>query len=149
MSTYTQIIYQIVFSTKYRKKTLLKPSRQKVFAYMLGILKNKKCHPYIINGVEDHVHILTHLHPTVSLASLVKEIKISSHSFIDEQGLLPGFTNWQNGYGAFTYSKDSLPNLIRYIENQESHHHRDTFEDEYRRLLEEHGVEYDERYIFE
>lgn len=149
MSTYTQIIYQIVFSTKYRRKSLLKPAREKVFAYMVGILKNKKCYPYIINGVEDHVHILTHIHPTVSLASLVKEIKISSHSFIDEQGFLPGFTNWQNGYGAFTYSKDALPNLIRYIENQETHHHQDSFESEYRRLLDEHGVEYDERYIFE
>ncbi len=106
MSTYTQIIYQIVFSTKYRRKTLWKPSREKVFAYMTGILKNKKCHPYIINGVEDHVHILTHIHPTISLASLVKEIKISSHKFIDEQGLLPQFENWQNGYGAFTYSTD-------------------------------------------
>jgi len=149
MSTYTQILYQIVFSTKYRKKCLLKPSRDMVFAYMAGILKNKKCHPYIINGVEDHVHILTHIHPTVSLAQLVKELKISSHSFIDDHGLFPGFSNWQNGYAAFTYSEGSLPNLIRYIENQEAHHHKASYETELRGLLEEHGVEYDERYIFE
>jgi putative transposase len=149
MSTYTQIIYQIVFSTKYRRKCMLKQTRPKVFAYMAGILKKKNCKPFIINGIEDHVHILTHIHPSISLASLVKDIKMSSHSFIDHTGHFPDFKNWQNGYGAFTYSKDALPNLIRYIENQDVHHHGIPFEEEYISMLEEHGIEYDERYIFD
>lgn len=149
MSAYTQILYQIVFSTKYRKPCLLKPAREQVFAYMMGIAKNRKCHPFVINGVENHVHILTHLHPSVSLSSLVKDIKIGSHIFIDENKILPGFSSWQAGYAAFTYSKEALPNLIRYIENQEAHHRKVTFEREYRKTLEEQGVKFDERYLFE
>ena len=149
MSTHTQILYQIVFSTKYRSKCMLKQNRSKVFAYISGIIKNYNCHPYIVNGVEDHLHILTHLHPTVPLASLIKDIKISSHSYIDYHGLFPEFQNWQNGYGAFTYSRDAFPNLMSYIENQEVHHHGTTFEEEYIALLEEHEVEYDPQYIFD
>ncbi len=149
MSTYTQILYQIVFSTKNREKCMLKQTRQQVFAYMVGIIKNKHCHPYIINGVEDHVHILTHIHPTVPLATLVKEIKMASHSFIDEYGLFPQFKNWQTGYGAFTYANIALPNLIQYIKNQESHHNSNSFEQEFVSLLEEAGIKYDERYLFD
>jgi hypothetical protein len=80
---------------------------------------------------------------------LIKEIKISSHTFIEDTGVFPEFKNWQNGYGAFTYSSEALPNLIRYIENQEIHHHGIPFEEEYISMLEEHNVEYDERYVFE
>lgn len=149
MSTHTQIVYQIVFSTKNREKCLLKPSREEVFSYMRGVLWNKKCHPYIINGVEDHVHILTHLHPTISLSSLVKEVKVASHAFIKDNHLIPSFNRWAIGYGAFTYSKDALPNLIRYIKNQEAHHRAESFESEYRKVLEENGVEFDERFLFE
>ena len=149
MSTHTQILYQIVFSTKYRSKCMLKQNRAEVFSYITGVIRRHKCHPYIVNGVEDHLHILTHLHPVVSLADLIKTIKISSHSFIDDHGLFPDFKNWQNGYGAFTYSKDAFPNLIRYIENQEIHHHGLNFETEYIALLEEHKVEYDPQFIFD
>ncbi|WP_051291188.1 IS200/IS605 family transposase [Pedobacter glucosidilyticus] len=85
MSTYTQIIYQIVFSTKYRGRTLTKDNRKELFKYIWGILENKKCHLYRINGVEDHIHIVTHLHPSVSLASLVKDIKVASSLYIKEQ----------------------------------------------------------------
>ena len=149
MSTHTQIIYQIVFSTKHREKSMLKHTRDHVFRYMGGLLKNKSCHLYIINGVEDHLHIITHIHPTIALASLIKEIKISSNAFIKEKLLFPDFTGWQDGYGAFTYSIDALPNLIRYVQNQEAHHKSLTFEDEYIGLLEEHGVEYDANYVFD
>src|SRR5688572_19666937 len=131
MSTHTQIIYQIVYSTKYREKCMLKSNRETVFKYMGGILKNKKCHLYIINGVEDHLHIITHIHPSVALANLIKDIKISTNNFIKEKALFPNFPGWQDGYGAFTYSKEALPNLIRYVQNQEVHHGEITFEDEY------------------
>ena len=116
---------------------------------MGGILKNKKCHLYIINGVEDHLHILTHIHPSVALANLVKDIKICSNNYIKDNSLFPAFTGWQDGYGAFTYSNEALPNLIRYVQNQEMHHGELTFEDEYIAMLEEHGVEYDPKYIFD
>lgn len=149
MSTHTQIIYQIIFSTKYRKKCMTKSARASIFTYILGILKNKNCHPYIVNGVEDHLHIITHIHPMIALAPLIKEIKISCNTFIKKENLIPNFPGWQNGYGAFTYAVESLPNLIRYVENQESHHHANSFESEYRNVLDDSGISYDEKYLFE
>ena len=147
MSTYTQILYQIVFSTKYREPTLIKNNRDELFKYIWGVLKNKKCHLYRINGVEDHLHIVTHLHPSVSLSSLVKDIKVSSSLYIKEQNLFEEFTNWQDGYGAFTYSIKEKDRLIEYVKNQEEHHRIKTFKEEYIELLHEHGIEFDEKYL--
>lgn len=147
MSTYTQILYQIVFSTKYREPILIKPNREALFKYIWGVIKKKNCHLYRINGVEDHIHILTHLHPAVSLASLVKDIKVSSSLYIKEHQLFNGFTNWQSGYGAFTYSIKEKNRVINYIKNQEEHHRKKTFREEYIDLLKEHGVDFDEKYL--
>ena len=91
MSTYTQTLYQIVFSTKHRERTLTKENRPEVFKYIWGILKNKKCHLYRINGVEDHLHIVTHLHPSVALADLVKDIKVASSAYIKAKGVASRF----------------------------------------------------------
>ncbi len=147
MSTYTQILYQIVFGTKHHHMTLVKEHREELFKYIWGILENKKCHLYRINGIENHVHILTHLHPSVSLAGLVKDIKLASTKFIKEKNLFPAFEGWQDGYGAFTYSLDAKDNLINYIKNQVEHHREKTFREEYIELLKEHGIEYDEKYL--
>ena len=118
MSTYNQILYQIVFGTKYHYKTLIKENREELYKYIWGILKNKNCHLYQINGVEDHLHILTHLHPTIALANLIKDIKIASSKYIKEQGLFPDFDAWQVGYGAFTYSIDRKEILINEYKNK-------------------------------
>ena len=91
MSTYTQILYHIIFSTKYRACTLTKAGRPILFQYIGGLLKNKQCHVYKINGVEDHLHIVTHLHPSIALASLVKDIKVASSAYIKEQQLFKNF----------------------------------------------------------
>ncbi len=147
MSTYTQILYQIVFSTKNRKNVLHKNNREALFKYIWGILKNKNCHLYRINGVEDHLHIVTHLHPAIALANLIKDIKIASSAFIKEQGLFPGFDNWQDGYAAFTYAFEAKDNLIEYVKNQEAHHKTKTFREELIELLQENGVEFDEKYL--
>jgi len=149
MSTHTQILYQIVFSTKRREKCMLKSTRDTVFKYIGGIIKNKGCKLFILNGVEDHLHIITHIHPSVCLANLIKDIKISSNSFIKEKSLFPDFAGWQDGYGAFTYSNEALPNLIRYVQNQEAHHMQHSFDEEYISLLEHHGIDYDPRYVFD
>jgi len=147
MSTYTQILYQIVFSTRNRKKSLTKESREDLYRYIHGILKNKNCHVYRINGVTDHIHIVTHIHPTISLASLVKDIKLATTEYIEFEFLFPGFDGWQDGYGAFTYSIGAKDNLIEYVKNQEEHHRLKTFREEYIQLLVEHGIEYDEKYL--
>jgi len=147
MSTYTQILYQIVFGTKHHHKTLSADNREELYRYMTGILKNQKCHVYRINGIEDHLHIVTHLHPSVALADLVKDIKLASSEFIKNNDLFPYFKGWQDGYGAFTYCIREKDRLIEYVKNQQEHHRIKTFREEALELLKEHGVEFDERYL--
>lgn len=147
MSTYTQILYQIIFSTKNRNRVLVNEHRDQLFKYISGILKNKKCHLYRINSVEDHLHIVTHLHASVALSALVKDIKLGSSAFIKENNLFPGFNGWQQGYGAFTYSIKEKMRLIEYVKNQEEHHKRVDFKEEYISLLAEHDVAFEEKYL--
>jgi len=147
MSTYTQILYQIVFSTKERKPVLLKESRPLLLKYIYGVLRNKNCHLYRINCIEDHIHILLSLHPSVSLSSLVKDIKISSSLFVKENNLFPGFSGWQEGYGAFTYSYGEVNKLIEYVKNQEEHHKNITFREEFIAMLNEHQITFDPKYL--
>lgn len=127
---------------------MLESGQEKLYSFISGILKNKECHLYRINGVEDHLHIATHIHPSVALANLVKDIKLASTDFIKETKLFPNFTGWQVGYGAFTYSIGAKENLIRYIMNQKKHHKIKTFKEEYIDLLKECKIEFDERYLF-
>lgn len=147
MSTYTQILYQIVYSTWNHEKTLEACNREELFKYIVVILKNKKCHLYRIGAVSDHIHIVTHLHPTVSLASLIKDVKLATTEYIKNKNLFPKFSGWQNGYGAFTYSFREKGGLIKYVKNQETHHHQKTFREELIDLLTEHGIEYDEKFL--
>jgi putative transposase len=147
MSTYTQIIYQIVFSTSNRIECLHQENRPELFKYISGIIKNRKSHLYRINGVEDHLHIITHLHPTVALSDLVKDIKVASAIKIKETGWFKNFTAWQEGYGAFTYSNKEKDRLIEYVKNQEDHHKKISFREEYIELLNEHKIEFDEKYL--
>jgi REP element-mobilizing transposase RayT len=147
MSTYTQILYQIVFSTKNRETCLSKDNRPELFKFIWGILENKKCHLYRINGVEDHIHIVTHIHPTIATASLIKDIKVACTSHIKKNSLFKNFNGWQDGYGAFTYSIKEKDRLIEYVKNQENHHKTISFRDEYIELLKEHNIEFDERYL--
>lgn len=147
MSTYTQILYQIVFSTKYRESTLEDENRKELFKYIWGVLQNKKCHLYQIGGVADHIHIVTHLHPSIALSSLIKDIKLASTENIKERNLFPKFNGWQDGYGAFTYSIKEKDRLIMYVKNQEAHHKIKTFKEEYIELLNEHGIVFEEKYL--
>ena len=147
MSTYTQILYQIVFSTKKHERTLIKDNRKELFTYIWGILQKKKCHLYRINGVEDHLHIIIHLHPTIALSDLVKDIKVASSGYIKEKVLFPDFNAWQEGYGAFTYSIKDKDRLIEYVKNQEEHHKTLTYQEELIALLNEHGVKFDPKYL--
>ena len=122
MATYTQILYQIVFTTKNREDVLIESNREQLYHYIWGILKNKNCKLYQINGVENHLHIATDIHPSVALASLVKDIKVASSLWIKENNVFPGFTSWQEGYGAFTYSIKEKGAVVNYIKNQKEHH---------------------------
>jgi REP element-mobilizing transposase RayT len=147
MGTYTQLIYHVVFSTKHREKTIVPDQKKRLFAYVHHLLTNKNCHLYRINGVEDHLHILTHIHPTIPIASLVKDIKLAADDFIKREEIFPDFKGWQDGYGAFSESIKAKDRLIKYIKNQEEHHIETTFLDEYKALLQEYEIEFDEKYL--
>jgi len=137
-----------VFSTKGRKNTMVETGHQKLYSYIWGILKNKKCHLYRISGVEDHIHIITHIHPMVAPAKLVKDIKLSTIDMIKSENIFPNFNGWQDGYGAFTYSINAKNELIEYVKDQKTHHKNNSFKQEYISLLKEHGIAYNEKYLF-
>ena len=147
MSTYTQILYHIVFATKGRRRVLDKPRREDLFRYLWGIVKNHHCHLHRIGGVEDHLHILSSLHPTVALADFIKDIKVASSGWIKDEKVFPEFEAWQEGYAALTHSLAEKARLIEYIKGQEEHHRTVPFLDEYREMLRAAGMELDERYL--
>lgn len=146
MSTYTQILYHIVFATKNREPVLDKPRRDDLDRFIWGCLKNRQSHLYRVGGIADHIHILTSLHPTVTLAELIKEIKTASSSWIRGRSVFPHFTHWQAGYGAFTHPYEDRHRLIEYIRDQEAHHQRTSFLEEYRALVEKAGLEWKSEY---
>jgi putative transposase len=147
MSTYTQITYQIIFATRNRIRALTQPNRKQLLEHIAGILRNKNCHNYAVNGVEDHIHICCSLHPSVALADLVKDIKLSTTQLIKRKNLFPFFECWQEGYGAFTYSMEARSNVINYILNQEQHHQSISSMEEILSQLETHAVEFDPKYL--
>jgi REP-associated tyrosine transposase len=148
MSTYTQILYQIVFSTKNRERTMIVDGQKRLYKIIWGILQNKKCHLYRVGGIEDHLHLVTHVHPTIALAGLIKDIKLATSSLIKSENIFPYFGGWQDGYGAFTYSFSSKDTLIEYVKNQNEHHKKLTYKEECLALLKEHGVDFKEEYLF-
>lgn len=145
MKRYTQILYQLVFSTKNREMTLLKDNRPKLYNYIWGILKEKNCFLYRIGGIEDHIHIVFSLHPSIALANLVKDIKLATTDFIKNNNLFPNFAGWQTGYGAFTYSIEAKENLIQYVKNQEEHHKNINSKEETQQLLRDFGIDFEEK----
>jgi putative transposase len=147
MSSYRQIFYQIVFATKNREAVIGEQHCEELYKYIWGVINNKKCKLYRINGVEDHIHIFSDLHPSVTLADYIKDIKVASSIWMKESGLFPDFKGWQEGYGAFTYSVREKDKIIEYVKNQKEHHKTEDFFDEYKMLLQEHGIEFDEKYL--
>ena len=146
MSTYTQILYHLVFAPKDRQPVLSDTRRSDLYKYIDGVIKNNHSRLVWINGARDHVHLLLSLHPTIALAELLKDIKVASSLWIKEKSAFPSFVGWQEGYGAFTHSLREEPELIAYVKGQEEHHRKTTFLEEYRKLLLDAGIKIDERY---
>ena len=144
------VLVHLVFSTKYRRPFLRRPEHRDVMTgYLIGTLQNLRCAPVITKVLEDHVHILCNLHRTVAVAELMEDLKTSSSARIKEKHrALAGF-QWQGGYGAFSVSQSRAETVKVYIHNQEEHHRTKTFQEEFRLLLKRHGIEYDERYVWE
>jgi putative transposase len=147
--TYSQIYLQIVFAVQGRKNLLLKPWREDVFKYICGIITGQGQKPIIVNGVEDHVHVFVGLKPSMKISDLVREIKHSATDYINQEKFIPTKFNWQGGYGVFSYRHSDIDQIYNYILNQEAHHAKTSFKDEYHKMLKEFYVEYDEKYLFE
>ncbi|HSK12357.1 MAG TPA: IS200/IS605 family transposase [Phnomibacter sp.] len=149
MGTYRQIYLHLVFGTKYREPTILEEHEKELYKYIWGIVEGHQCKLYRINGMPDHIHIFSDLHPSVSIDNYVKDIKIASNKWMKESGLFPDFKAWQSGYGAFTIHHSRKDSLIEYIINQKEHHKVETFEAEYQRLLIEHGIRFRPEFLFD
>lgn len=147
--TFSQIYIQVVFAVNGRTNLLQKSWRDEVFKYMSGIIKGKNQKPIIVNGVANHVHLFVGLKPSMSLSDLVRDVKNNSSNFINEQKLVRGKFSWQEGFGSFSYSHSQIDQVCQYILNQEEHHHKRTFKEEYLDFLKKFEVEYDEKYLFE
>jgi putative transposase len=146
-NTFTQLLYHIVFSTKERRPLIRAERSEEMFRYIWGINNNLDCHLYRINGVEDHVHLLTHIHPALALAKYVQTIKTSATAWIQKGSVFPHWVGWQDGYAAFTHSIGEKEPLTTYIKGQQEHHKKENFVDELKRLLEQAGIKYDEKYL--
>jgi REP element-mobilizing transposase RayT len=147
-NTFSQIYIQTVFAVSERE-SLIKPEfKEDLYKYITGIVRNQGQKLIAINGTPDQVHILIGLKPAMALADLVREIKADSTNFVNEQKLVHGRFNWQEGYGAFSYGHSQLDTIIRYIRNQERHHQRRSFKDEYMTLLRKFDIAFEEKYVF-
>lgn len=146
-NTYTQLHVQFVFAVKYRKALITKDWKERLHQYITGIIQSNQHKMLCINCMPDHIHIFIGMRPTQSISSLIQNIKTETSKWIKEQKLSSYFA-WQEGYGAFSYSKSHVPGVIRYIQNQEEHHKKETFLEEYQKFLKVFEVEYDEQYIF-
>ena len=149
MSTYSQIYIQIVFAVKNRQALIANSWEDELYKYITGIVQNKGQKMLAINGMPDHIHIFIGMKPSCCLSDLVREIKKSSNSFVKEKEFSKYKFEWQEGFGAFSYSHSSLDNVIGYIKNQKEHHKRRSFKEEYIDFLEKFQIEFKDEYLFE
>jgi putative transposase len=147
-NTFSQIYIQTVFAVSDRMSLITRDYKEELYKYITGIVRNKGQKLLQINGMSDHLHVLIGLRPAMAIAELVRDIKSDSSDWINRRKLLRGKFAWQEGYGAFSYGHSQLDTIIRYIQNQERHHKRRSFRDEYLTLLKKFEIEFKEEYVF-
>ncbi|MBN8706837.1 MAG: IS200/IS605 family transposase [Bacteroidetes bacterium] len=148
-NTYTQLFIHIVFTVQGRNNLIAEKHREELERYIVGMTLVRNHKPLAIFCMPDHLHFLVGINPNQSLSDLVRDIKSSSSNFINNNSWMPGKFSWQEGYGAFSYSKSQVKNVITYIRNQPDHHQKNTFHDEYIKLLELFDIEYNPKYLFD
>ncbi|HEX5317040.1 MAG TPA: IS200/IS605 family transposase [Candidatus Kapabacteria bacterium] len=148
-NTYTQVYIHLIFAVKNRECLIPREHKAELQKYITGVVTNKKNKLIAIENEPDHIHILVGLRPDTAISDLARDIKSNSSRWLNEQSWMQTEFRWQEGFGAFSYSRSQLANVIAYIQNQEEHHKKRTFREEYIALLEAFGIEYDERYLFD
>lgn len=147
-NTYTQIHIQFVFAVKYREALIRNEWKDRLHQYITGIFQQNQHKMLQINSMPDHIHIFIGMRPHQSISALIQNVKTESSKWIKEQSLSPQPFAWQKGYGAFSYAKSQIPVVIRYIQNQEIHHRKEPFLEEYKKFLDAFDIEWEERYVF-
>ena len=147
-NTYTQLYIQCVFAVKYRKAVISSDWDERLRLYITAIVQNNDHKMLSINNMPDHLHLFIGLNPAQSLSNIMQLVKGDSSEWINKEKLTARKFNWQSGYGAFSYSKSQIPRVAKYIENQQAHHQKLSFLEEYIKMLESAGIEYNKLYIF-
>jgi len=148
-NTYSQIYVQIVFAVQGRQNLILDAYKEEIQKYITGIVRNQKQKLIVINGMPDHLHILIGLTPNMALSDLVRDIESDSSAFINGKKWFRGKFNWQEGFGAFSYGRSQLSQVVKYIRDQEKHHQHRSFKEEYLSLLRKFQIEFSEEYLFD
>ncbi|MBN2425546.1 MAG: IS200/IS605 family transposase [Calditrichaceae bacterium] len=148
-NTYTQLYVQIIFAVKDRANHITEQHREELEKYICGIINNKKSKPLAIFCNPDHTHVLIGLHPSFSVSDIARDIKANSSRFINEKKWIRGKFNWQDGFGAFSYAKSQLNNVVKYVLNQPFHHKKKSFREEYMEFLKKFEIDFDPQYLFE
>lgn len=148
-NTYSQILIQAVFAVQSRESMILPAWKEDLFKYIGGIFREKKQKLLAIGGIADHIHILFGLKPNMAISDLIRDVKASSSGFVNDMRFTKRKFHWQEGFGAFSYSRSQLDTVVKYVLNQEQHHARRTFKEEYVGLLDRFEVEYEDRFLFD
>ncbi len=148
-NTYSQLYIQIVFAVKGRQNLISKQHREELHKYITGIVQNREQKMLSIFAMPDHIHLLVGLKPNIAISDLVRDVKSGSSQFINESQWIQGKFNWQEGFGAFSYSRSHVDTVIKYILNQEKHHQKKTFKEEYLGFLKKFEIEYNAKYLFD
>lgn len=149
MGTFHRLTYHVVFGTRFRRPSIRSVFRERLYEYIGGIIRAQNGHLIQIGGVEDHIHLLVNLSPSKAVSDVLRDIKANSAKWVNEEHLSTGKFEWQKGYGAFTVSYSNIDTVQVYIQNQQEHHRSRSFRDEYIEFLKRHGIEFEERFLFE
>ncbi|MGN6401278.1 MAG: IS200/IS605 family transposase [Flavisolibacter sp.] len=148
-NTFSQIYLQFVFAVKGRQNLIPKEHKEELHKYMTSLVQTRKAKMLAIHCMPDHVHLFVGFKPSVLISDFVKEIKVESNEFIKQKNWVKGSFNWQEGYGVFSYSHSQIDKVCKYILNQEAHHKKKTFKEEYHNFLERFAVPFEEKFLFE
>lgn len=148
-NTFSQIYLQFVFAVKGRQSLISKENKEELHKYLTGLVQNRKAKMLAVHCMPDHTHLFVGFKPSVLIADFIKEIKVECNEFINQKKWVKGKFNWQEGYGVFSYSRSHIDRVVKYVLNQEAHHHKRTFREEYLELLEKFEISFEEKYLFD